>query len=251
MLNEQINQYITHLQDKRRVSPASLKNYSSTLRQYSESTGGAFPTSESVENWLSTIPHAPTANVKAVRLAGLAEFIGSPIKITRAKEPSKPIEALTSREVAKLIQWADPETGKVIAFLADTGLRFSEFIDLNEDSLSREDSQIGVSIVGKGSKTRWMPLSQRAYEIFQNMTFNMSEYHQTQLRKKMIAAGLSAGLEVHIHPHLLRASCASILMNERGAEAVDVARMLGHSNLSTLMNHYYKPSAKRLSGLVL
>lgn len=246
-MNKEINRYLDHLELQARVSPTTLRNYTSTLKHFAQWAGERALSTDVVAQYLQQFPHPATANVKAVRLAGLARFLKVEIETQRAKEAYRMVEALTSSEVRDLVFQADLVIKPIITLLAETGLRLAEFRTLTKDSVVARSGCAGLIVVGKGSKQRWVPLSEQAQYAMNRIDFQMEE---TLLRKGLARAGKKAGLRQHIHPHLLRASCISILLNERKREAIQVAVMVGHSNLNTMLKHYYKPTAEAMRELV-
>lgn len=251
---EKLEDYLKYLEFKKRVSPVSLKNYASTLRRFCTwlEENNLTLSAENAEDWLCSIKHSPSLNVYAVRLQGFAKFLGTPMELTRAKEPTRIVEALSSSEVERLIEATEEEFRPFVTFLADTGLRFSELQNLRFKTLEEREGLEGLKITGKGQKDRWIALSKRSRAILYDICGKvpLAPYQEERFRKALAEAGKRAGLYVHVHPHLLRASCISIMLNERKAEAVSVAKYVGHSNLNTMLVHYFRPSAQTLYSLV-
>lgn len=248
-LDEEFVRYLSHLERNRRVTKATLANYRSTLRRFkawSEEKGVSFGES-SVVDFLQTIDHPPSANVMGVRLAGLATFLRKPISICRAKEAHREPEALTASEINRLVMACDDNLATVVTLLSETGLRFAEFCALSEASLrNRSDEVFWLNLVGKGRKERIVPLSVKALDAFRRVKLGWTQYEGDQMRVALAAAGVKAGMPYHVHPHLLRGSMISIALNERGIEAIKVAKIVGHSSVDTMIKHYYRASIESL-----
>jgi len=162
---------------------------------------------------------------------------------------------LSAQEVEQLLA-APQGDGKIalrdramLEVLYATGIRVSELIDLRSADLKLD---IGcLTVFGKGSKQRLVPLGEVALEILQ-------EYLQNG-RPKLLKQGpieavfpnsrgghmsrqgfwkilrnhaLAAGINRPVHPHMLRHSFATHLL-ENGADLRAVQSMLGHADIST------------------
>lgn len=162
---------------------------------------------------------------------------------------------LTYDEVDQLLAAPPPETPlgsrdlAMLQLLYATGLRVSELVAVR---LSDLDSKTGiVRTVGKGNKTRLVPVGRTALEAIESYL----EHHRrvilknasseflfvTSLGKSMSRQafwkllrkyGLVAGIDKRITPHVLRHSFATHLL-ERGADLRSLQLMLGHADIST------------------
>ena len=130
-----------------------------------------------------------------------------------------------------------------------SGLRLSELVNSRLENLSLEEGWIRV--VGKGSKTRLCPVGTAAREAIQSyldlarpsLVSPKTQSHifigihgsiLTPARVKQIVQerAKAAGIEEHVHPHLLRHSFATHLLNN-GADLRVIQEMLGHADIST------------------
>lgn len=128
------------------------------------------------------------------------------------------------------------------------GLRISELININQNDIDYADKTIRV--LGKGSKTRIVPLGRYAIDAIKDY-LNLSAAYQNdftqdalfinekgrrlttrtvQLRLNKLAE--QAGLGQKLHPHMLRHSFATHLLESSG-DLRSVQELLGHANLST------------------
>ena len=126
-----------------------------------------------------------------------------------------------------------------------SGLRVSEAANINLEDFEEEMSFLRV--LGKGSKTRLVPIGRYAKAAIDNWILERSKFsnesnalfinlkgsrltiRSIQLRLKRLA--LKQGLPP-IHPHMLRHSFASHVLESSG-DLRAVQELLGHANLST------------------
>ena len=139
----------------------------------------------------------------------------------------------------------------LLEVLYGSGLRVSECASL---TLQQIDWENGVLLIhGKGSKDRYVPFgsyAQAALSIYvkEGRCFLMDKFHKehsfvfvNRLGDGITATGIEyvldqiikkSSLEAKIHPHMLRHTFATHLLNN-GADLRTVQELLGHANLST------------------
>jgi integrase/recombinase XerC len=130
-----------------------------------------------------------------------------------------------------------------------SGLRLAELVSLDVPEGNRMLRQSEVTVTGKGAKTRTVPVGSKACEAvaaWLAVRAGIARPEETALfvgsRGRRIAASsvrhaLSqlarrAGLAQHVHPHMLRHSFATHLLQSSG-DLRAVQEMLGHSSIST------------------
>lgn len=140
----------------------------------------------------------------------------------------------------------------IMELLYGSGLRVEELCSLDINSIDLSD--MVVKVHGKGRKDRLVPINHKtvlAYNQYLYLARNelklKNELDDDQALvlnlhgKRITARGVrvvlndiidSIGLKTHIHPHMLRHSFATHLLNN-GADLRSVQEMLGHVNLST------------------
>lgn len=252
-LKQKATDYLEHLQFNRRVTGRSLVNYRSTVirfvtfaRANKRDLNG-----RSVNDFLRPYKEAATANTNLVRLQGFAEFCGVDLhNVTRAVEPVKEVQALDSGEIAALVDAAakfDPHLPHVITFLVETGLRYHEFAALTPQSVQRRRGVPMIQVLGKGQKERLVPLSPEALGAFKELSFEFNHYFYKKLCRGLARAARKAKIiGVEVTPHTMRRSMISIHLNEKGTEAVIVAKIVGHASVDTMLKHYLKASLDTL-----
>ncbi len=125
-----------------------------------------------------------------------------------------------------------------------SGLRLSELCGLRWLDLDLDDGE--VRVLGKGSKTRIVPVGRHAVAalralgaeegmatdspIFRGRGGAPINPRTVQLRMKTLA--LQQGIPKHIHPHLLRHTFASHMLESSG-DLRAVQELLGHADIAT------------------
>lgn len=125
-----------------------------------------------------------------------------------------------------------------------SGLRLSELVGLRWLDLDLDGGE--VRVLGKGSKTRIVPVGRHAMSALralgaeQGMTPDSPVFRgrggapisprAIQLRMKTLA--LQQGIPKHIHPHLLRHTFASHMLESSG-DLRAVQELLGHADIAT------------------
>ena len=125
-----------------------------------------------------------------------------------------------------------------------SGLRLSELVGLRWIDLNLDDGE--VRVLGKGSKTRIVPVGRhaiaalRALGAEQGMPADGAVFRgrggapinprTVQLRMNKLA--LQQGIPKHIHPHLLRHTFASHMLESSG-DLRAVQELLGHADIAT------------------
>ena len=201
--------------------------------------------------FVSQFADAGSANTHQTRLMGLGKFEGINMnRLVRAKEEISEIEAYTREELDRLESAVEsPAFRAAVAFLEETALRFAEFVAVKPADFIQTDHITYLRVLGKGRKVRRVPLSKKASAAWEMCPRNMSARQQNNFRLAVKAAGERAGLRFQAHPHILRASKISLLLNG-GANPAQVAAFVGHSSLDVMMKSYFAPSMEALNELV-
>ena len=161
---------------------------------------------------------------------------------------------------ASAVEWRDQAMFEV---LYSSGLRLAELVSLDlrytrgpgHESQSWIDLETGEAIVrGKGGKTRGVPLGRKAAEALREWLRHRPGLERSPAReddaaalflgirgkrisprvvqKQLASLAARAGLPVHVHPHSLRHSFASHLL-QSAQDLRAVQELLGHANIST------------------
>jgi integrase/recombinase XerC len=136
--------------------------------------------------------------------------------------------------------------------LYGSGLRVSEAVTLDCDDIDL--SQGIVRVYGKGGKERLSPLSDASRDRLREYARRRGEFspdpteaafflgarggrlNRRQAARIVDALAKAAGLAKHAHPHMLRHSFATHLL-ESGADLRSVQELLGHARLTTTQRY--------------
>ncbi len=135
----------------------------------------------------------------------------------------------------------------ILELFYSSGLRLSELVNLDIDSINLAEQSLRT--LGKGNKTRILPIGSKALEalsdwlkkrpglakadeqaLFVSQRGKRISTRSVQLRLNFWRK--KQGLEQHIHPHKLRHSFASHLLESSG-DLRAVQELLGHADIST------------------
>lgn len=168
------------------------------------------------------------------------------------KSPKTLPQALSPDEAARLVDIpADtPEAIRdkaIFELFYSSGLRLAELVNLDPQQVDFSDGEVRVT--GKGSKTRIVPLGSHAITALQAwlaVRDRLAKADETALfvgargsritprvvQLRMKEWGIKQGLNTSVHPHLLRHSFATHVLQSSG-DLRAVQEMLGHASIST------------------
>ena len=206
---------------------SSLRSFFRYLRQKKRVTGD---------------PMAGIANPKPEKRTPRALNVDQAIALV-TPHPGTPA-ASASREACRDLALAE--------LLYGSGLRVSEAVGLNLDDIDL--SQGIVRVYGKGGKERIDPLSDASRERLDAYWRRRGEFspepaeqalflgsrggrlNRRQAARIIEELAKEAGLPQHAHPHMLRHSFATHLL-ESGADLRSVQELLGHARLTTTQRY--------------
>ena len=170
--------------------------------------------------------------------------------INAPKSPSYLPNILSPEEVSQLLNFKPKNTQEkrdlaIIELIYSSGLRVSETVNINLGDF--EDNKNFLRVLGKGAKTRLVPVGRYAQNaindwmiereklatkddsLFVNLRGNRitTRSVQEKLKKISIMQGLPP-----VNPHMLRHSFATHLLESSG-DLRSIQELLGHSSLST------------------
>lgn len=181
------------------------------------------------------LPENPAENLKGPRL------------------PKRLPKYLTKNDAARLLaapsgdSYEDVRERALLEVLYAAGLRVSELLGLTPEGVNLQEGW--VRVLGKGAKERMVPIHPRAVSSlrvylaarekrFKNPAPELflgrsgKGLSRVQFWRVLRELGERAGLKTPLHPHLLRHTFATHLL-EGGADLRSVQEMLGHADLST------------------
>jgi integrase/recombinase XerD len=179
-----------------------------------------------------------------------------PVFLTR-EEALRLIEAVHSyhqKKNRKSRNWMEARDLAIILMFLNTGMRVSELIGLNRNSIQTDGNTTRVIIIGKGGKERMLKLNQAAVSalthylslrpeegvppsdqdaLFLNKNLRrLSRKGVSEIIKKYVAEANLPPKAASISPHKLRHTLATLLLSN-GENLRVVQEILGHSSIQT------------------
>ncbi|MCH8262650.1 MAG: tyrosine recombinase XerC [Proteobacteria bacterium] len=168
------------------------------------------------------------------------------------KSPRKLPKLLDVDQAAQLLEIDDRGSlairdKAILELMYSSGLRLSELVMLDLDSLDLADAV--VTVTGKGKKTRSVPVGRYAREAIkqwlkirggiannEEMAVFVSQrgkrISRRSIQQRLKQWAMKQGLTNHVNPHMLRHSFASHLLESSG-DLRAVQELLGHADIST------------------
>jgi len=258
-------EYLDALRHQRRLSPATLRNYARAIGLLLKETSSL----ESLEpadarRYIARL-HAKGASPRTLALTLSAwrgfyrwlarhhGFAANPVLGIRAPKAARPLPKALSVEAAQRLLDGEFEgsplnlqDAAMFELLYSSGLRVGELVALD---LADQPSQGEVTVTGKGSKTRTVPVGAKARAALERWLLVRTEVCTTgetalfvgargrritpsRVWQRLGAWARRRGLAEHVHPHMLRHSFAShMLQSSQDLRAVQ--ELLGHASIST------------------
>lgn len=268
---EQLDRYLEYLRVEKRVSPHTESNYRRDLislvafcdqeglrrwRDLNQKHARDFVAALRRHRRLS--PRSVQRTLSAARglfryMLGERQVITNPFQGIRApKADAKLPPSLSADQVSLLLAVAsdDPlaiRDRAIMELFYSSGLRLSELVGLKLADVDLNDRLVRVT--GKGGKARQIPVGRYALEALSAWLKVRGELLR-QEREELFVSRSGAplgirsvqnrialwarrqGLALHVHPHMLRHSFASHLLESSG-DLRAVQELLGHANIST------------------
>ena len=190
----------------------------------------------------------------------------NPLAGLRAPKAAKPLpKALNVDDAVQLTEhrnddqdpWLQARDIAMVELLYSSGLRVAELTGLDVQASAQARGWIDMDgaeahVLGKGSKRRSVPVGQQAMQALQAWLAIRSQglpvRAQTQtalfvgqrgtrlssqaIWQRLRQRGVQAGMSTALHPHMLRHSFASHVLQSSG-DLRAVQELLGHANIST------------------
>ena len=187
----------------------------------------------------------------------------NPVDGVRAPKAAKPLpKALSVDHAVALASHVAPggdaalaaRDHAIVELLYGCGLRVAELVGLDARAgrdaagwVDRPDAT--AHVLGKGSKRRSVPVGRAALNALDAWLAHREPLAKpdeaalfvsrrgtrltaSQVRSRLKALAIQAGLPTHVHPHMLRHSFASHLLQSSG-DLRAVQELLGHANIAT------------------
>jgi len=262
--------WLDTLEHQRRLSGHTLSNYSRAvelLLRLKESSALRDLDSAQIRRFVARL-HAAGLSGRTLALTlsawrGLFNWLArqrgfpaNPVQGVRApKSPRHLPKSLSVEQMQQLLESAAPQSPEgardraMFELLYSSGLRLAELVALDANDGRLDLKQAEVTVTGKGAKTRTVPVGGRAREALRDWLKARALLAAPQeralfvgARGRRIAPGTvqarlrawakRQGLGASVHPHMLRHSFAShVLQSSQDLRAVQ--EMLGHASIST------------------
>jgi integrase/recombinase XerC len=261
-----VERYLSHLRTERRLASHTLAAYSRDTDALLELAGGRALESlgtADIRRFIAALhsrgqsPRSLARTLSAWR--GLYEWLGrsgqAPNPCAGVKPPRAPRhlpEVLSPDDAVRLVSVEDASEAGVrdralFELAYSCGLRVSELTGLDLDSIDANTGE--VRVLGKGSKTRivpvgepalravaaWLPVRARWARAAEKALFLGRAGRRLaprEVQRRIKRWALAAGLDVDVHPHMLRHSFASHVLQSSG-DLRAVQEMLGHASISS------------------
>lgn len=263
-----VETFLAELEHQRLASPHTLAAYRRDLQHILDLTPAIEPahlTPPQLKRLLMQLhgkgfaPSSLARTLSAWRsyyrwLAKRGALTRNPCDGLRAPKQPRSLPKALGADQAKALLDGEPEDTletrdlAMAELLYSSGLRLAELADLNLDA-NLDLNENEVTVTGKRNKTRTVPIGTKAKAALTAWLQERSALADaaekalfvsrtgTRLSPSGIAGRLGRwaqkqGLGVHVHPHMLRHSFASHLLQSSG-DLRAVQELLGHSNIST------------------
>jgi len=263
-------EYLDALKHQRRLAPATLANYARALNVLLSLREGkplqALQPPE-VRRYMAML-HAKGLSPRTLALIlsawrGWFRWLGrhkdfplNPVVGIRAPKAGRPLPKALSVEATQRLLEASSDSKPaaqrdraMFELLYSSGLRLGELVSLDVGNGRVDLREAEVTVTGKGSKTRTVPIGAKARQALQawlEVRDQVAAPAEKALfvgaRGKRISPAVvgvrlaawarASGLGEHVHPHMLRHSFATHLL-QSSQDLRAVQEMLGHASIST------------------
>ena len=267
---EQLAAFYTYMRSERQLSIHTQTNYARDLEKFQafcaaksvsdlqllsvnhvrmavaqlhrEGLGG-----KSLQRWLSSLRSFFQFCIKRGWLKNnIADGISAP------KSPKKLPKTLDADQAAQFVQvegdeFINKRDRALVELIYSSGLRLAEAVSLNLVDIDWGDAMLTVT--GKGRKTRTLPIGSYALKalnewlgarklytqadepaVFTTQRGQRISHRAVQMRMQQLS--IQQGMDNPVHPHMLRHSFASHMLESSGDLRL-VQELLGHANIST------------------
>ncbi|HVK55650.1 MAG TPA: tyrosine recombinase XerC [Burkholderiales bacterium] len=265
--NSQLESFVEFLSTERRLSPLTSKHYRRDIETLIRLAGDAPLDTLRIPNirrFVATL-HSRGLSGRSLRRMlsawrGFFDYLGrqdqvkqNPCIGVRAPKSDKKLpQTLSPDEAVKLVTITEESTLAVrdramFEMLYSSGLRLSELTGLDLDSIEFQSGEVRVT--GKGNKTRITPVGKAALEAVEAWLKLRSELAKPDEKALFVSQrgvrisgrvvqtsikrwAIKQSVNVSVHPHVLRHSFASHVLQSSG-DLRAVQEMLGHASIAS------------------
>lgn len=266
VLPAECESWLAHLETQRRLAPLTLESYRRDLLRLSELANGRMPASlerHDIRRFAARIHAGGLSGRSIARVLsawrglyrwmirqGLAQ--ANPVDGVRApRSPRTLPRTLTPEQTGAMLDaeaegWLELRDKAMFELMYSAGLRVSELASLDVvGSVDQADQT--VTVTGKRGKTRTVPLGepalaalrawldQRVHWVSGNeralfVTRSGGRMSRGAIGARLTRWTLQHGVGQHVHPHMLRHSFASHMLQSSG-DLRAVQELLGHASI--------------------
>lgn len=259
--------YLAYLHHERNYSPLTAENYARDIRrlfQLADSIPLTDLRSHHIRRYVAQLHNNGLSGRSLARILsawrGFFAYLmrdhgcqSNPcIGLRPPKSPKTLPHALSPDEAVKLVEMEvasplDARDKAMFELLYSSGLRLAELVNL--DPVDMDFADASVRVTGKGNKTRIVPLGSHAITALQAWLAVRGQIARPDEPALFVGArgariaprivelqldkwALKQGLNTGVHPHMLRHSFATHVLQSSG-DLRAVQEMLGHASIST------------------
>jgi integrase/recombinase XerC len=259
--------YLAYLNNERNYSPLTAENYARDIRRlFTLAAATPLPALKShhIRRFIAQLHSGGLSGRSLARVLsswrGFYNYlmrdhhcnVNPCVGLRAPKSPKSLPHALSPDDAVRLVDIVvetpvDARDKAMFELLYSSGLRLAELVNLDPIDLDLTDASVRVT--GKGNKTRIVPLGSHAIIALEAWLATRETIAQPQetalfVGKKGVRIsprtvqlhlrqwGIKQGIATAVHPHLLRHSFATHVLQSSG-DLRAVQEMLGHASIST------------------
>jgi integrase/recombinase XerC len=259
--------YLAHLANERGLSPLTCENYARDIRSLLELAGTTSLSdlkATHIRRFVATLHGKGIGGKSIARMLsawrGFFSYLSrrhgidnNPCIGMRAPKSEKSLpHALSPEQAGKLVEIEGDgalaaRDRAILELFYSSGLRLAELVGLDPAQLDLNEAT--VTVTGKGNKTRivpigshaiaairaWLPQRDLLKAVDETALFvgkNGKRLTARAVQYRMKSWAIKQGVAGNVHPHMLRHSFASHVLQSSG-DLRAVQEMLGHANIST------------------
>ncbi|MDR0831318.1 MAG: tyrosine-type recombinase/integrase [Bacillales bacterium] len=262
-MEEYLDLFIKYLSSEKGYSTNTVSSYLLDLKQFKNEINKdlLLVTSEDVDYFLYSLKDV-SQRTQARKISSLKSFYSFLFKLkylptnplfsfTNPKYKKKLPDYLFKKQLLELLTYKEGTNDflqirnkLIILLFIDSGLRVSELSNLKIKNIDIQENTL--TILGKGDKLRYTFFTDNTknqllqYLEIRKTIVNKNDFVIINYKGQKISArgiqkmlkNVGSNLEIAIHPHMLRHTFATILLDEGGDLGL-VQAILGHTSLST------------------
>lgn len=266
-----VDAYLAELAEQRRQSPHTVASYRRDLEKL-QALAGELPLAglqiHHIRRFAAQLHAGGLSGRSLARLISAwrgffawlgrrGELAANPCEgIRPPKSPKRLPSALSVDEAARLLDAGEDGDPALVArdmamfeLFYSSGLRLAELAALDRDALESALQEGDVRVTGKRGKARIVPVGSRAQaalaiwgverqamaaadEAALFVSRRGTRLSHRAIQERLRRQALQSGLPTHVHPHMLRHSFASHLLQSSG-DLRAVQEMLGHASIAS------------------